>query len=110
MPLYIYQHPKTEETIEIFQGMNDTHEYTDSEGTQWRRVFLSPNANFDTDVDPFSKSDYLKATENKRGTIGDMMDYSKELSQRRAEKSGTDPVKEKFLKVYESKNVKVEYD
>ena len=125
MPIYVYQHPQTEEVIELLQGMNDPHEYTDAEGIEWKRVFFAPNANFDTEVDPFSQSDFMKATANKKGTIGEMMDYSKELSQQRAEKTGKDPVKEKFLKgyekrtgekhssekkVYESKNVRVEYD
>lgn len=125
MPIYVYQHPKTEEYVEIIQGMNDEHEHTDKEGTKWARVFFAPSANFDTQVDPYSHSDYMKATANKKGTIGDLMDYSKELSDKRAEKEGKDPIREKFFKetekntghkhkadnkVYESKNVRVEYD
>jgi len=126
MPIYMYQHPLTGEVIEIIQGMNEEHTYTDPKKTKWNRIFTSPNASFDTQVDPFSKSDYMKATENKSGTVGDLMDYSKELSQERASKNGgVDPVAEKFYKdhekstgkkhptkskVYESKNVKVEYD
>ena len=124
MPIYVYQHPETEEYIELLQGMNDPHEYTDADGMEWKRIFFVPNASFDTEVDPYSQSDYMKATANKKGTIGDMMDYSKELSAKRADKDGKDPVKEKFLrqyekkhgkkhlseaKPYESKNVKVEY-
>jgi len=124
MPIYVYQHPETEEYIEIIQGMNDDHEYTDESGVAWNRVFHAPNANFDTQVDPYSQSDYIKATANKQGTMGDLMDYSKELSEKRAAKDGKDPLKEKFYrdhekkhgrkhqseaKVYESKNVRVEY-
>ena len=126
MPIYIYQHPKTKEVIEIIQGMNDKHVHVDSCGVKWQRLFTSPNASFDTQVDPFSQYDYRKATEGKKGTLGDMMDYSKELSSERASKNGgVDPVAEKHYKehekntgmkhpskskVYESKNVKVEYD
>ena len=126
MPEYIYEHPNTHDTIEIMQGMNDSHEYIDDNGLEWKRVFSAPNANFDTQVDPFSQSDYRKATENKKGTLGDLMDYSKDLSEQRAQKAGgIDPVAEKHhkehekntgmkppskSKVYESKNVKVEYD
>tara|TARA_R100000008_G_scaffold86896_1_gene82579 strand:+ start:6701 stop:7075 length:375 start_codon:yes stop_codon:yes gene_type:complete len=124
MPIYVYEHPETQESIEIIQGMNDAHEYIDDEGVEWRRVFHVPQMSMDTQVDPYSESDYLKATANKGGTIGDMMDYSKELSQKRAEKDGTDPIQEKHFKdyekknkrkhpskakVYESKNVRVEY-
>ena len=125
MPLYVYEHPETGEQIEVVQAMNDPHEYIDSTGLPWNRVFFAPNASFDTQVDPYSMHDYQKATENKKGTtIGEMMDYSKELSEKRADKDGKDPVKEKFqkdyekkhgvkhkseTKVYESKNVRVEY-
>ena len=126
MPIYVYEHPDTQEIVEIMQGMNDEHEYIDKDGVSWRRVFHAPNANFDTQVDPFSQADYRKATENKKGTLGDLMDYSKDLSQQRAQKAGgKDPVAEKHYKeqekntglkhpskskVYESKNVRVEYD
>lgn len=125
MPIYVFENPQTGEVKEILQAMNESHSYTDSEGQKWSRVFTSPNANFDTHVDPHSQSDYLKATANKKGTMGDLMDYSKELSDKRASMDGTDPLRDKFLsdykkrtgkkhssesKVYESKNVKVEYD
>ena len=123
--MYVYQHPETEEYIEVLQGMNDDHIYMDKEGVNWKRIFFVPNASFDSQVDPYSEADFFKATANKKGTIGEMMDYSKELSEKRASKEGKDPVKEKFLKdhkkehgrkhkseakVYESKNVRVEYD
>lgn len=127
MPIYVYKHPETEEEIELIQGMNDEHEYIDTDGVQWQRVFFSPNMSMDTEVDPFSQSDFVKTTGSKKGTVGEMMDLSKELSQQRAEKNGgVDPIKEKSFKdfkkrtgrehpksksrVYESKNVKVEYD
>ena len=126
MPLYLYENPLTHEVMEVFQAMKDDHSYVDESGLKWTRVFTSPNANFDTQVDPFSKSDYMKATENKKGTMGDLMDYSKDLSEQRAEKAGgTDPIADKHhkdhekttgmkhpskAKVYESDNVRVEYD
>lgn len=125
MPLYVYEHPQTQDSIELLQGMNDPHEYIDDEGVEWNRVFFVPNASFDTQVDPHSQSDFLKATANKKGTVGDMMDYSKELSEKRSDSEGKDPVREKFLRnyekntgrkhnsesrVYESKKVRVEYD
>jgi len=126
MPLYTYQHPETEEYTEIIQGMNDDHSYTDSEGIQWNRIFFAPNMSIDSEVDPFSQADFVRTTGSKKGTVGDMLDLSKELSRQRAEKNGgVDPVKEKSLKeykkkrgidrptpkgrTYESKNVKVEY-
>ena len=128
MPIYVYKHPEREEYREVFQGMNDEHVYSEDD-VEWSRVFLAPNASIDNNIDPFNKQQYIDATYNKKGTIGDMMDLSSELSAKRAEKSGgLDPVKEKFYnnyskerngaehpnrlkeKGYESKNIKIDYD
>lgn len=104
MPLYIYKHPESEEYIEVVQTMLEDHVYFDSEGVQWKRVFTIPNASIDTSVDPYSSSDFVRKTENKKGTYGDMMDYSKELSEVRASKNGgVDPVKEQYYKDYSAK-------
>ena len=128
MPIYVYKHPDEEEYREVFQGMNDEHVYSE-DGIEWQRVFLAPNASIDSSIDPFSKQQFMDATYSKKGTLGDMMDLSKEMSEKRAEKyGGKDPVKEKFYdnyakegkgtehpqrikeKGYESKNVKIDYD
>ena len=128
MPIYVYKHPKKEEYIEILQGMNDEHVY-EQDGLAWERVFLAPNASIDSDIDPFNGRQFVDNTAAKKGTVGDMLDYSKELSQKRAEKNGgVDPVKQKYYKNYsktrggakhpkeirekgyESKNVKIDYD
>jgi hypothetical protein len=128
MPIYVYKHPEQEEYIEVLQGMNDEHVY-EQDGLAWERVFLAPNASIDSDVDPFNGRQFVDTTAAKKGTMGDMMDYSKELSMKRASKNGgVDPVKEKYYKKYsderngtkhpqdikdkgyESKNVKIEYD
>ena len=128
MPIYVYKHPYREEYREVFQGMNDEHVY-EEEDVEWKRVFLSPNASIDNSIDPFNKQQFMDATYNKKGTVGDMMDLSKEMSEKRAEKSGgKDPVKEKFYnkyakerkgsqhperikeRGYESKNIKIDYE
>lgn len=128
MPIYVYKHPERDEYREVFQGMNDEHTY-EEDGVEWSRVFLAPNASIDSAIDPFNSQHYMDATHNKKGTIGDMMDLSAELSAKRAEKSGgLDPVKEKFYdnykkerkgaehpnrikeRGYESKNIKIDYD
>lgn len=104
MPLYLYQHQETEEIIEVLQGMNDKHEYFDEEGKEWKRVFTVPTASIDTRIDPFSANDFVNKTGNKKGTVGNMMDLSAELSQQRSEKVGSeDPVKRKIFTDYEKK-------
>ena len=101
MSIYIYKHPDTNEHREVFQGMNDEHIFIDEFGVQWRRVYLAPNASIDSSIDPFNKQQYIDATYHKKGTVGDMMDYSAELSSKRAEQAGgVDPVKEKFYNNY----------
>lgn len=104
MPLYLYSHPETNEVKEIFQGMNDLHQYEEN-GTKWLRIYTTPQMSIDTRVDPHSSKDFVRAT-NKKGTIGDIMDLSAELSDKRSQKEGTDPVKQKYFKDYEKKNNK----
>ena len=104
MPIYEYQNPETGELIEVLQTMVEDHVYFDSDGLEWKRVFTAPNMAIDSQIDPYSTKDFVQKTENKKGTVGDMMDYSKELSQERAEKNGgIDPVKEKYYKDYSAK-------
>ena len=127
MPIYVYKHPDEEEYREVLQGMNDEHTH-EEDGVKWERVFLSPNASVDSQIDPFSNQQFVDATAHKKGTYGDLLDYSKEQGERRAaQNGGVDPVQEKYFKeysaqrngakhikqmkkTYESKNVKVDYD
>lgn len=128
MPLYTYENPKTGETIDVLQGMSEEHSYTDENGLEWKRVFQAPNAAIDSQIDANNPAAFINATKNKKGTYGDLLDKSNELSEKRAkEHGGKDPVKEKFLsdyskktkgkkhpsltmkKSYESNRVKVDY-
>ena len=104
MAIYIYKHPDQEKYIEEVQGMNDKHVYFDSDGLQWKRIFTIPNASIDSQIDPHSSKDFVNKTANKKGSMGDIMDYSKDLSHQRAEKNGgIDPIKENYYKDYSSK-------
>jgi len=104
MPIYIYKHPEQEEYTEVFQTMTEDHVYFDSEGLEWKRVFTTPNMSIDSQIDPHSSKEFIEKTGGKKGTMGDMMDYSKEMSYIRAEKNGgIDPVKEKYYKDYSTK-------
>ena len=97
MPEYLYQNPETGEVLSIIQGMNDEHKFVDDQGLEWKRIFLNPTMSVDTqEVDPFSEKQFVEKTANMKGTYGDMIDYSKELSQRREEKLGKeDPLRRK---------------
>ena len=68
--------------------------YTDEEGTKWNRIVTSPNASIDTQNDGTHEG-FMKYTQNKKGTIGELWDASREASEKRSQEQGHDPVKEK---------------
>jgi hypothetical protein len=100
MPLYIFSNPNNpEEFVEILQSMNDIHEYI-KDNIKWNREFTRPNASFDTNWIPESSQDFVEKTRNKKGTLGEIMDKSAELSEKRKEKEGIDVVKQKYYDDY----------
>jgi hypothetical protein len=100
--IYTYKHPKKEEYVEIVQSMFDTHEYS-KDGVKWIRVFDAPQLSIDTNINEFSESDFVNKTKQKKGTVGDLMDLSKELSEKRTAKAGNDSVQKEFFKEYKKK-------
>ena len=58
----------------------------------------------DYTIDPFDKNHYIDKTRNMKGSVGDLMDQSRELSEKRASmRDGEDPVKRKKLDDWSSK-------
>lgn len=102
MPEYLYQHPTTEKVISVIQGINDEHSYTE-DGVEWNRIFTSPQLNTVGTIDPFDQNQFINSTSDTKGTYGDLIDRSKELSEKRKEKLGHDPVLDKHLKNYSEK-------
>lgn len=104
MPIYTYKHPKKNKFVELVQGMNDKHEFIDEDGMEWERVFFSPNASVDTKMDPHSETEFSNKTRNKKYSVGDIMDHSKELSLKRGNgKVENDPVAKKYFENYSKK-------
>lgn len=107
MPLYLYENKKTEEVVEVFQGMNDTHEYNGKDGTEnglWRRIYVNPGLSFDTKMDAFDSKSFVASTVNKNDTYGDLQNRAAEASEIRAQKNGgVDPIKEKYYDNYKKK-------
>lgn len=96
MGLYIFQNPADEnEVVEIVQGMNEKHEFV-KDGISWVRVFTAPLASVDTSIDPLSARDFASKTANKKETLGDIWDRSREAAIKREQIVGKDTVKEKF--------------
>ena len=81
--------------------MNDDKKFVDEEGTEWRRVFLGSQLSCEASIDPWDNADFVNKTANKKGSYGDLLDKSAELSAKRAEQNGgIDPVKQKYYKNY----------
>lgn len=94
---YLFKNPNTEEIIEVYQKMNDPHIYFDETGLEYERVFTIPNAAIDGKIDPYSRQSFLEKTKNK-GSVGDLIDRSKELSEiRKSKNGGVDPVQIKYF-------------
>jgi hypothetical protein len=102
MPLYTFEHPQTGKTKDLLFGMNDKKEHTDEDGTLWKRVWHIPEASIDANIDPFSQGQFREKT-NTKGTMGELMERSAELSAKRSDKLGYDPVKQKYFKEYSKK-------
>jgi hypothetical protein len=98
--LYIFEHPKTGEIIELVQRMKEEHKYTDEEGVRWKRVYTSPGATIDTHINNFSNKEFVDKTRGKGMTMGQLWDESAEASKKREKTLGKDPVKEKYFKDY----------
>jgi hypothetical protein len=101
MPLYRFKNPETGEEVEVFQSMKDDHSYNDN-GVDYERVFLIPNASIDAKIDG-SEANFKAHLDNKKGTVGDAIDASKEAAEKRKELYGHDPVQKKFFKEYSGK-------
>ena len=111
MPLYTYQNQKTGEKRDVIQTMKEDHIYfgeKSDEPAEWKRLYepcsfsMSSSAKI---ADPFKKSSFIKATDNKKMTLGDMWDLSGEMSEQRAELAGgEDPVQRKHFDDYKEKN------
>jgi hypothetical protein len=101
MPYYLFRHPKTDEIQEVFFHMNDEKVYIDENGLKWKREFVVPQASIDANINPYSERAFMDKT-NKAGTFGEMMDISKELSEKRGG-SKNDPIKKQYSKEWKKK-------
>lgn len=100
MPIYLYKNPKTDEIIEVYQGMNDEHVYSEG-GVNFDRVLTVPQASIDSQIDPNNPHQFAEKVGKSKGTYGDLLDRSKELSQKRADKIGAeDPIRRAHFDKY----------
>jgi hypothetical protein len=103
MPEYIYKHPNKKDYVELVQSINEEHTFYDEDGLQWDRVYTALNFNTHSKIDAFDKRAFTEKTGKMKGTYGNMLDYSKELSMEREDRLGYDPVKKSYFDAYEKK-------
>jgi len=108
MPLYLFKNPVTGKVVHIHQSMNDEHIYSEN-GIQFERVFTSPFARLDSEVDPFSQQQFVEKTGKMKGTLGDIWDYSKEMSEKREKIVGQDNIRGKAEEKYSKKRRGMKY-
>ncbi len=103
MPFYLFSNPKNDrEVVEIFFHMKDEKSYVRN-GVAWQRVFTVPQGATNTRIDPFNEKDFVLKTGQKKGSVGNLLDASKEVSLKREQKMGRDPLKEKYFERYAKK-------
>lgn len=109
MPIYLFKNPKTGKIVSVFQQMNEEHVHSE-DGIKYERVFTVPNAQIDADIDVDSSEKFIEKTGKMKGTLGEIWDYSQELSNKRAEKNGgVDPVRQKAEEKYSKKRRGMKY-
>jgi len=95
MPFYLFEDPTSGEVKEIFFKMNDIKTYQEN-GVEWIRVYTVPQATIDANIDPYSSQAFVDKT-RRAGTIGELIDMSKEMSERRGGIKN-DPIKKAHVK------------
>jgi hypothetical protein len=107
--IYLFENPRTGEIKEIYQPINDVHEYSEN-GVKFNRIFTTSQIVGNLQCDPHSEKDFRKTTTGKNMTWGEMWDHSAELSYKREIKDGKDKVKEDYFKSYSKKRRGVKHN
>lgn len=94
MPQYSYQSPAGE-IKDVIQTMSEPHVYEEN-GIKWTRIFTVPQGNADARIDPFDNKGFVERSGKKRGTVGNLIDASKEASEKRKKIIGTDPIRKEY--------------
>lgn len=80
--------------VSVIQKMRDPHIYKENE-KEFERIWQIPRAAKDTRWNSLDSKDFINKTREKKGSLGDLWNKSKELSEIREKECGKDFVKEK---------------
>jgi hypothetical protein len=106
--VYQFKNKKNGKIIDVVMSMKDYKPYRGEKGNEdfWERIYDVPQVNLGDAkiVDPFDNKAFVNKTGNMSGRYGDLLDYSSELSDRRAALAGgEDPLKRKYFNDYKKK-------
>lgn len=82
----------------LYRGPNNDEDF-------WERIYDLPQVNIgNAKSDPFNQQSFVDKTGSMKGSYGDLLDYSSELSEKRAAKvGGEDPLKRGYFDNYKKK-------
>ena len=106
--VYQFKNKKTGKIIDVVMPMKEYKHYRGENNDEdfWERIYDLPQVNIGNakTVDPFDNKAFVNKTGGMSGTYGDLLDYSSELSDRRAALAGgEDPLKRKYFDDYKKK-------
>jgi hypothetical protein len=106
--VYQFRNKKNGKIVDIVMSMKDYKPYRGENGNEdfWERIYDLPQVNIGNAkvVDPFDNKAFVNKTGGMKGKYGDLLDYSSELSERRAAMAGgDDPIKRNYFNEYEKK-------
>ena len=101
MPIYLFKNPDNEEYVEVHQKMAENHVFIDDKGVEWERVWTAPTTSIGLQADSDSHQQFVNKTAG--WSVGDMWDYSKEMSEKRKSKRGYDHIGEAHEKKRQQK-------
>jgi len=106
--IYLFKNLDTGELKEVTMSMKNYELYKGENGKEnWQRIYEPTQINMgNSKSDPFNSKKFVEKTGKMKGSYGDLLDYSSELSAKRAEKLGEDPVKRKHFDSYKEKTGK----
>ena len=87
--VYQFRNKKTGKIIDVVMSMKDYVHYRGKNNDEdfWERVYDLPQVNIGNTktTDPFNNNAFIEKTGKMKGKYGDLLDYSAELSEKRAE-------------------------
>jgi len=98
MPIYLFENKITGEVKEFLVPLREIGNFFP--GKEWQRIYTVPNISVDSSIDAYNAKDFVNKTRNKKETIGDLLDRSRELSEKRGGQS-SDPVLKNYFSSYE---------